>query len=257
MFAVCNSDFLADIDLDRLREDHARSGAVATLVLAPHRPGYTDLRIDRSGRVRSLGDPTAEGSDMREDPFLFTGLQMLDEEVLDRIPSGGPSDLVREVYRPLLDEGALHACLHDGFWEDFGTPEFYLEGSLRLLAAPPELRRRIAETDPVRSMGGARVAVGPAADFHAGVEFSGGVALGLACMVAEGTRVEDSVVMAESFIGPGCELRRCIVGPAAEIPAGTHLENVLVCADLEPERSVAPPVERRAGLLFRPLNVDA
>jgi NDP-sugar pyrophosphorylase family protein len=255
-FFVRNSDFLADVDLAALQEAHLRSGAGATLALAPHRPGYTDLRIDDTGRVCAIGGARGTGPGVSGTAYLFTGLQILDDETVARIPEDGPRDLVREVFAPLMGEGRLHAFVHEGFWEEFGTPESYLRGSLRLLRTPAERLREIADTDPVREIGTARVAVGPAADFHTGVDLRGGVALGLACMVNEGARLEDSVVMAESFLGPGCDLRGCIVGPGTEIPAGTNLRHVLVCSDVDPGRPLPPSVRRSGGLLIRPLDGD-
>jgi NDP-sugar pyrophosphorylase family protein len=60
---VCNSDFLSDIDLHRVLDAHRASGALATLVLAPWRPGYSEVRWDAEGRVVSLaGLPDAPAS---------------------------------------------------------------------------------------------------------------------------------------------------------------------------------------------------
>ena len=48
---VRNSDFLADIALSKVIASHARSGCPATVVLVPHRAGYTPVAIDDRRRV--------------------------------------------------------------------------------------------------------------------------------------------------------------------------------------------------------------
>lgn len=248
---VRNADFLADIDLRQVTATHLAGGCAATLVLAPHRPGYTAVEVDDAGRVLSFGGRPAADPSRVAARYMFTGFQLLEEEVLDRIPPEGRSDLVRDVYIDLAREGRIGSHLHSGFWWEFGTPVDYLEGSLRLLALDPRDRARVAETDPVVKIGDATVAVGTGADFHAGVELRGRVALGLASLVAEGSRIEDSVIMPEAWVGPGTTLTRTIVAPGAEIPAGTHFENALVCSDTDPSAPLHAETERSGGLLVR------
>lgn len=227
-FVVRNADFLANIDLDAAREAHRRSGCAATIVLVPHRPPYTPVEVDDAGRVAAIGSLGRPGGGPRTGAFLFAGMHLLEEEVLDRIPSTGPSDIVRDVYVALMAEGRLGAFVHRGFWHEFGAPKDYLEGSLRLLGMDEAARYATSESDPVRLIGAARVAVGAGADFHNGVELRGGVALGFASRVAEGARLDDAIVMPEAWIGPGVRLRRCVVGPGAEVPAGFEGEDLLL-----------------------------
>jgi mannose-1-phosphate guanylyltransferase len=253
-FLVRNSDFLADIDLEAAVETHRASGALATLVLAPPRPGYTEVWVDGDGRIVSFGGlPPADETAVRG-RYLFTGLHVVEEEVLDLIPEGRASDIVRDVYVALASARRLASYVHDGFWWEFGNARSYLDGSLELLSLEPAVRRGVAETDPIREIGDSRVAAGAGADFHAGVDLRGGVAIGLASMVTEGCRVEDSVILAESWLGPGCELRRCVIGPGVELPGGTRLENAMVCVDAAPTLPVPEGVGRWNGFLVRPFG---
>jgi NDP-sugar pyrophosphorylase family protein len=248
---VCNSDFLSDIDLAAALEAHLASDHPATLVLAPWRPGYAVVQRADDGRVLSLAGERPSDADGADGHWLFTGCHIIDEAWLDRIPADGPCCIVRDVYRPLAAEGRLGSYTHAGFWWEFGSPELYLDGCLHLLSQPAERLNVISsEHDPIRRLGDADAAVGPGADFDDGVKFVGGVALGYSSYVSEQTRVEDSVIMPEAWIGPRCRLRRSVIAQGLELPAGVVSEDELICADPDPSLELPPTTRRTAGMLF-------
>lgn len=245
---VRNSDFLADIPLAKVVASHLRSGCPATIVLAPRRVGYTAVAIDARQRVVAFGG--SAGGD-----HLFTGYQLIDESILDLIPRGVPSDIVRDVYIGLAEDGRLNAHIHEGFWWEFGAPREYLEGSIRLVKMAADSRARLGDFDGVRKVGSALAAIGAGVDLHVGaVELVGTLAIGMGAMIGEGAALEDTVVMPEAWIGPGSTLRRCIVGPGTEIPAGFDVSDAVVATDLDPDAAPLPGVERVAGLLLRRMS---
>jgi len=242
---VRNSDFLADIPIDELVAFHERAGRAATLVLAPHRAGYTRVRTDDSGGVVSFGGD-AGGE------FLFTGCQIIEESLIDRLPVDRPSDIVRDLYVELAKERGIAAFVHRGFWWEFGTPDQYLEGSRHLVEMPTEERLEIGDFDPVRLVGDVPASLGPGVVLHGdGIEVSGFVVAGLGVHVAEDVRLAETIVMPEAWIGPRSSLKRCIVGPGTEIPAGFSAEHALIATDLEPTAPLPEGCERTRGLLVR------
>jgi NDP-sugar pyrophosphorylase family protein len=228
-----------------------RSGCDATLVLVPHRTGYTPVAVDERNRVVAFGGKSAGG-------YLFSGYHLIEESVLELIPRGAPSDIVRDVYFDLAAKGRLNAYLHDGFWWEFGDPRAYLDGSTRVVALPSERRVHLGDFDVVREVGDAIAAIGPGADFGApGIRLAGTLAIGMGVMIGEDARVEDTVVMPEAWVGPGAHLRRCIVGPGTEIPVNFHAENALIVTDPDPKDDLSSGVERVAGLLVRRFSESA
>jgi NDP-sugar pyrophosphorylase family protein len=252
---VSNSDFLSNIDIAYVLDVHRASDCLATLVLVPWRSGYSVVLRDAEGRVLSLGgEPRVDPARAVGGQWLFTGCHVIDEELIDRIPAERPSCIVRDVYRPLAAEGRLGSCLHEGFWWEFGSPELYLDGCLRLLAEPADSLPLISsEHDPIRPLGDAVAAVGPGAAFDDDVQFAGRVALGFSSYVSEGTRVKDSVVMPEAWIGPRCRLERSVIGQGLELPAGSEAESQLVCVDPDPSLELPSSTRREAGLLYHSL----
>ena len=251
---VRNSDFLLDIDLEEALAFHRHSGRPVTLVLARRRHGYTPVPTGRDNRVLSFGklreydgaDVVAEG--------LFTGLHLMEEEVLDRIPGPEPCDIVKDVYLPMLADGAVGAYTTDRFWWEFGSPEQYLEGSLKLIGMPASETRRFSSTDPVQERNGALLAVGPGTAIAPDARLTGRVAIGLAAALARNCRVEDSLILPEAWIGADARLTRCIIGPRVELPAGAVLDRKLVC-NWTGDLPLPPTWERLGDLVLRPLDV--
>ena len=248
---VRNSDFLADIPLSTVVASHLRSGCPATIVVAPHRPGYTPVTLNNRHSVAAFGEEHGGR-------YLFTGYHLIEESVLDLIPRDAPSDIVRDVYFGLAADGRLNAHVHDGFWWEFGSPRRYLEGSMRLVALQAERRMRLGDFDAVRAAGGAIAAMGAGADVSAaGIQLVGTLAIGMGVMVGEGATLIDTVVMPEAWVGPGSTLRRCIVAPGTEIPVEFNASDALLAADIDRAASPVRGIERVAGLLVRRFSGSA
>ena len=139
--------------------------------------------------------------------------------------------------------------VHDGFWWEFGTPEHYLDGSLRLFDLPLERRIAVSTHDAIREINGGVAAMGAGAVLQDGARLEGRVALGLACLVGKGSGIKDSVIMPEAWIGPGSRLERVVVGPGVEIPANSNFRNALICGKVGSGCDSGPGVRQEGDLL--------
>ena len=247
---VSNSDFLADIELDALLETHRASSNLATLVLIPWRPGYSRVLRETDGQISAIG-----ATEPVDEAWLFTGCHLIDPQVLDLIPADGPSCIVNDVYRPLIEMKRLGSHIHPGFWWEFGSPELYLEGCMKLLKAPREILHAVLpERDPMRKMSGGLAAAGPGVEIDESARLVGHVALGYGSFVSEEAIVTDSVVMPESWIGPRCKLERSIVGHGVEVPASFAAVDEILTVDPGSDVELAPGIRRQAGMLLRSLR---
>ena len=91
--------------------------------------------------------------------------------------------------------------------------------------------------------------MGPGAEFDDGARFRGRVALGTASHVGSEAEIEDSAIMPEAWIGPGCRLRRAVIGQGVGLPAGHLVENSLICVDFGAPAALPPSTRREEGLL--------
>lgn len=246
---LVNGDSLCRWPFRRLLRRHRESGAAATLLLAS-RPDPAafggGVGIDREGGVLSFrgGDP-ARGEVARR--LVFAGAHALDPALLARV-GPGPSDVVRDLYQPLLAEGAharagrIGSVVTTGLWHDLGTPRRFLEASLDWSRPGwPERLWRSSWISPEAALAsGARVR---------GSAVEGGVRVG------ERARVERSVLLPGSQVGEGSFLREVIVGTGASVPAGSWVERRLVTARRDgAPRGLADSVVE--GAVYTPLDPE-
>ena len=257
-FVVMNADFLSNIDLPSVIEAHKKSGRPATLVLTPPGKHFTGVvkREPKSGRVLSIQPAPVIARDFsavrqaprpaprvvpvdETGPFEFTGLQILEPSVLDRIPAGRRSDLVRDLYMPLVAEGKLGAILHTDFWWEFGTPERFLAGHAEILQKSLDNLRLLLPEDDIQpgnpkgsamlmtpgyiSGPGFSALIDPTAQVSPTAGFEGSVVIGPRCRVGAGARLTDSVVLDGSSVGDSSDLDRVVFGAGIQAPAHTRL----------------------------------
>jgi aminoglycoside/choline kinase family phosphotransferase/dTDP-glucose pyrophosphorylase len=129
-FMVVNGDVVSEIDLAWVYRRHRSHRHPVTLVLRDD-PRFNTVAVGRDGLVRGFGGTTAAG-DSDELRFLtFTGIQVLDPEVLDYIPPARFFSSI-DAYRRIIAEGrGVAALVADApYWNDLGTPERYRQAAL-------------------------------------------------------------------------------------------------------------------------------
>lgn len=217
-FVTANSDTVVRFPLGAALSWHLEKKALATLVLFPDpAKKYTPVWIDREGRITGFGTEAGEGTRSG----FYTGFQIVEPGLLERIPAGKASCIIRETYVPLLRDGArIFGFLSAGDFLDFGSPAEYLAGTMRLLS---ERQGRNGGLPPPQD----------------GVTFLPPVHIGRDAKISPGSRIgPDAVVEERASVGEGASVVRAILWPGASLPAGGKLENAI----LTPRRVVqAPP----------------
>jgi NDP-sugar pyrophosphorylase family protein len=209
---LVNGDVFFRLDLRPLLARGRRTGASVVLGLVPNPDPrrYSPVAIDGSGRITSIaGRPRRP----RGRPWLFAGIHLIDPRLLDRLQAGA-SDSVRDLYLPLLAEGArIEGVPLRGAWYDLGAPPLYLASQLAML------RTRF----PGRARG---CLFGPGSAVQRGARVSRSV-VGRGSVIEEGAVVEDSVLWDGSRIGRGSVVRGSIVAGAV-LGAGSSVDDAIV-----------------------------
>ncbi|HET8733470.1 MAG TPA: sugar phosphate nucleotidyltransferase [Anaeromyxobacteraceae bacterium] len=229
-----NGDILFDVDLGPVLDAHRRSGALATMVLAPMPPGaaYATVDVDHTMAVRRIAG-LGPGGDALE-PLHFTGVHVLSPAILDHVPARPHAcDVNRRVHVPLLAAGLVRAVVATGYWNDLGTPERYLAANLDVLAG--RARFSGAGGDPFAGLvaRAERVWVAGNAEVDPSARLAGPALVGPGAVVEAGASVGPGVVVgAGSRVGRGAALERAVVWPGTEIAAGERLSGAVAAGAL-------------------------
>ena len=238
-FLMLNGDVLTDIDLTGQIAQHERTGARATLALAPVADpsayGLVHLHEDRS--VRDFVEkPSPDAIDTN---LISAGAYVLEREILALVPPDRNVSIEREVWPQLIGAG-LYGFPADAYWLDIGTPERYLQGTFDIIEGNVDTAVRARLGDSWLAIAdGAEIhgrAVPPAviergAHVAPGAHVGSLVVLGENVHVGPGSTVERSVILSGAEIGPGCTLRDCIVAAGCRVGAGSRIEGGAVLGE--------------------------
>jgi mannose-1-phosphate guanylyltransferase len=230
---VFNGDNLIGLDLGAFLAAHQSRGADVTLCLhrVPDPRAYGCVPTDPDGRVTAF----LEKHPNPVTDQINAGLYAFRRQVIDSIPTGRPVSVERDTFPQLLAAGAnVFGYLNDGYWRDFGTPADFVAGSADLV-------RGIAPSPAVPQTGERLLLAG--AVMAGGADVSGGSTIGADASVADGARVDGSVVFDAARIGPGAAVVRSVIGKGAVVGADTIVEDAVIGDDVV----LGARVELRAG----------
>jgi len=130
-FLVINSDIFSNIDLAAVYRFHRSHPHPATLVLC-NWPEINSVCVDADDFIAGFQPDPLSG---RYRHGTFTGIQVLDPEILQHIPRGVFSSSI-DAFRKMMTEGKkIKAYMADHFvWTDIGTPDRYVDTAAQLLA---------------------------------------------------------------------------------------------------------------------------
>ena len=137
-FVVINSDTIFNFDLDKMIESHNHSDSLATLGIlpAPQNDPRAVIRVDGNKIVRMLNESIYDT--IPEGNALFTGIHVINPQLLEFIPKGCFVSITSYVYKRAIKSGRnLNAFYIKGNWWDMGTPDGYLDCSFELLRTLP------------------------------------------------------------------------------------------------------------------------
>jgi aminoglycoside/choline kinase family phosphotransferase/dTDP-glucose pyrophosphorylase len=134
-FMVINSDIFTDIDLKKVYDFHLNHGHPVTLVLHDD-PHFNTVPVNKNGFITEFHDSTPLPSHLvsvsniyrpgETEKLTFTGIQVLDPQVLELIPDNIFSSSI-DSYRQLISENKKVCAFiaKEYQWKDIGSPERY------------------------------------------------------------------------------------------------------------------------------------
>ncbi len=130
-FMVINSDIVTDIDFRKVYDFHLDHPFPATLVLTDS-VEFNTVSCDNDGFIKEFSVPEHSTRFCpKKKRYTFTGIHVLNKEVLDFIPKGTFYSII-DAYTNMMKSGRkIKAFLaRESYWKDIGTPERYREAVL-------------------------------------------------------------------------------------------------------------------------------
>ncbi len=186
-FIVMNGDILTDIDLRKVYEFHLNRDNLITMVLHDFSV-HNKIRTDNEMNILSIG----HGTNLKG-TFAYTGIQVMNPEVLDYIPENKRSSIIA-CYEKLIDlKRPIRGYLTTGHtWIDIGTIADYLRSNFNLL--PPE-----------------RMAIAPDCHIDPDAVLKDWAVIGRSCSIERGALVKGSVLWNDAIVREGVKVVDSVV----------------------------------------------
>ena len=192
-FLVINVDILADINLEKAYRHHVDSGNIATMILHDYKP-FNQITT-RDSHVIDISRQKNTGR------LAFTGIHILNPEILYHIPESGYSDII-DCYNALIGSGlTIGAYVSENHcWRDIGTPESYFTANRELL-----------------EIAGQSFAVGPDSKIDASVSLKGWAVIGEGAVLEDGVLIERSILWDKVKVNKGVRIIDSVVTSSKEV----------------------------------------
>jgi mannose-1-phosphate guanylyltransferase len=236
-FFALNGDILTDLDLTAMRSFHEEREASVTIAL--HR--VDDARA--FGLVATDDDHRVlEFREKPEQPVpgdVNAGTYLLDPAVLRSWTPGDTISVERDIFPAVISSGhPVFGFAADAYWLDLGTPEKYLQahvdmfqGKVHGVTYPAPLVADGADVGPGAVVGRwVSIAAGAVVADGARVEDS---VLHAGARVERGAHVSQSVLAPRAVVGEAAVVRHSVLGEGSTVPDGLRLDGARVPAGSE------------------------
>jgi aminoglycoside/choline kinase family phosphotransferase/choline kinase len=133
-FMVVNGDVLSAIDLKKVYQFHCHHDHAVTLVLYDD-PEINSVSVNQYGFVIDFDDQFKTPSCPAKAKRTFTGIQVLESEILDYIPANVYSNSIDAFKKMIANGKKLRGFIaQKAFWNDIGTPERYKKTAIEKTA---------------------------------------------------------------------------------------------------------------------------
>ncbi|QPJ60613.1 MAG: NDP-sugar synthase [Candidatus Nitronauta litoralis] len=224
-FIVMNSDIITDIDLEKVMAFHQARGSALTMVLTDGEvTGIHDpIELDENDRVVHMPGASSKNMPDTTRPVTFTGVQIIEPEIFDRIPVNQFCGTTKEIYPEMIEDGRrVYGYLHKGYWQDMGTREQYLQVHKEILDGKTTLPASSSTALPEGANIVAPVWIGKDCKISNAATIGPYAVLGKGCVVENGAEIKNTVCW-----------ERVRTGENARIESSVLATGVVVLADAE------------------------
>lgn len=281
-FLVMSGDGICEIDLQRCIDFHYKNRSELTVVT--HRSAvpleYGSVLSDSSGAITGFLEKPSWDKVVTDN--INTGIYIISNSILQRIPDITPCDFAKDVFPKLLGKIRFYSVEAEGRWYDIGSCSAYMDCTHDLLDSTsfdlPELPDTVTVNEPCfissnavigeNTVLGPYTVIGSGSRIGKGAHISNsvidGADIGRLCFV-RGTYVGKNACLGErSETEDGCVIgESCLIGsdthidpnikiwPHKCIPSGSR-----ICSDIKQRLTGLPPLFDENGSITGKLGSD-
>jgi mannose-1-phosphate guanylyltransferase / phosphomannomutase len=242
-FVVISGDALTDFDLGAVVDFHREREAAVTIALkaVPNPLEFGIVVTDEDGRIERFLEKPSWGQVFSD--TINTGIYVLEQRVLEHVPTDRPYDFSKELFPHLLEMGMpLYGFVCDGYWQDIGNLDQYrqanadaLDEKVRLDISGIRLRGNIwlgegVEIDDLEGVEGPAF-VGSYSSISPEATVGAYSVLGANVRLREQSRVVRSVLDTSTFVGRSAIVEGAIVGRSCEVRSHARVHDGVALGD--------------------------
>jgi mannose-1-phosphate guanylyltransferase/phosphomannomutase len=242
-FMVISGDALTDFDLTSVIAFHRARQAMVTIALksVANPLEFGVVIVDDEGRIQRFLEKPGWGQVFSD--TVNTGIYVLEPEIFDHIPEGQPYDFSRDLFPKLFDmQKPLYGIACDGYWQDIGSLEQYLQANREALdgkiqLTPPGVRLRgniwIAQGVSLESLEDVEgpAVIGENVRIDARGRVLAHTVLGANTVVRTGAQVGGSVLGEHVYVASGAVVNGAVLGNGVEVHQNAHIADGAVVGD--------------------------
>jgi NDP-sugar pyrophosphorylase family protein len=214
-FLVINSDVVVDIDLSKVLAFHKAQGSALTLVVREgDSPEQCDpIEVDSDDRIVHMVGTSAMNMPDDTTRVLFTGIQVMEPEIFDRIPENKFYGTTTDVFPGMLEDGLpMFAYWHSDYWKDVGTIQSYLDVHKDLLGGRMTGGLPIENNHPTGGQITQPVLIGENCTIADTAKIGPYAVLGDNCTVSDHAAIEHSICWEGVTLGKDSHISQSVLG---------------------------------------------
>ena len=224
-FITINSDIITDIDLNKVINFHKNNNSKLTLVvrqdISPEQ--YDSIEICENGRIVHFIGASSMNIPENTTRVMFTGIQIMEPDIFARIPEGQFCGTTEDIFPQMIqDDVPIYGYLHEGYWNDMGNRESYLQVNTDALNKKVTLKKASAYQSNSPSVISPAL-VGPNCRISKDSKIGSHSVIGPNCIIESGTVIENSILWGGVTIGAGTTIKRSVIAQNKTIGGGKNI----------------------------------
>lgn len=252
-FMVVSGDVLTDVDFSDVLKFHKEKGALATMVLTEvEDPSHFGIAVmdedDKLTQYLEKPSPEEVFSNVAN-----TGIYIFEPQIFDFFEGKEGKeevDFSKDIFPEVIEQNAgMYGYVFNGYWNDVGRPETYLEATYDILDQKLENNPYSSKMEEgIGKIGD--IWVGENASIHKKARIEGPVVIGDNCTIGKGCKIskgsvigdnvsigknvtiDGAVLLSDTIIEDNSFLSGCIVDTRCLIDKNTVLEAGVVAGSL-------------------------